>query len=1322
MRRVALLLLVAASLSAQDAYLVKDINNTTNESPASSSPGFFFRHGSLIYFSALTQNGQELWTTDGTEAGTKLVADIDPGSRSSAPSYFAVVNGNLLFNARDVRGEELWITDGTQAGTRLLADMFSGAASSSPGDRIVFEGKMIFSADNDVNGRELWITDGTSVGTRFFKDLTPGPNDSSPRGFVLFNGTIYFGAANALWKSDGTEAGTVIVKSGVSPRDLVVSGSRIFFSGSDSQNGSEPWVSDGTEAGTRRIKDIRPGTEGSFSSAFATYTPFRGGVLFNPVDGVHGQELWISDGTEAGTYMLLDIAPGLSSSAYLHTIAVIGDRAVFSAQPDQGFASLWQTDGTSSGTTQIRNFGASSLRELVAMGNRVYFSKRGEGSAEIWVTDGTSAGTSRVTDEHQRVSVEDFTLIDGTLYFAGANSLNGYEPWKSDGTTAGTKMIANLAKDSAPSSEPKLFRVAGDYVYFAAWDGSVTPSLTPGEDTFWRTDGTSEGTIEIREEIPDQYPAAVAVDRLMFFRANTWPYPLWITDGTLEGTEQAIEFTQRFPEVPSIIGRLGDKLFVASDGDLWSTTLAPGAPAVRLESEIPFSFTELAGRALYFSGAVLWITDGTPEGTHVVRNSTESAGSTLVIMGGHAYFTAGTSERKLWRTDGTAEGTVAVTTVPNSFLGEVVAGKLLFFRQGESGPLWVTDGTAEGTRQLPASPSGSLAVIGNSVVFLGRDDAHGIEPWISDGTVEGTRMLRDINPGNIGSSGASMTGAASVAYFRAYTQLEGNELWMTDGTPEGTKLVEDIEPGFGNSFPEALVRAGERVIFRARTLATGHELWAIDLPAGSRASIKDVRVAETNSGTPIARFTVTLSSASTQTITIEYATSDGTASASTDYVSASGRLTFAPGETAKGFDVQVRGDNAMEGNETFLVTLKNATNAKIESSVGAGIIEDDDRAADVALEFDHSTVGDVIIDLTNLGPSVATNLFASMTAVPLNYVPSSCLDCRLVQLAPNQRRRALSYREPFHQQYLTATATALERDPNPSNNVLSWTTNGILMMDSMHLTVGSSAKIWLRLAQPITLYNVESTDSSVVAVPASVNGPQNFVVQGLKAGRATVRVFTPQQQIGTIIVDVLAPGAKMRFPDGMEFFPNDSDVPFGRRGGIKMFGIGMAPFTGLRPTGTVTVMGNGVELGRMQLAGDGKEAFVPFDLPVFGTYTVFAHYAGDDNFLPVTSPTWQIESERANVELSATATRYGDDVVVRARVKGSPLAQPTGNITYGTTNTPLVAMGPDSSEAEFTVTNFTGATIVLRYPGDTHYLASQVTVRVSDGRRRGSRH
>ena len=108
---------------------------------------------------------------------------------------------------------------------------------------------------------------------------------------------------------------------------------------------------------------------------------------------------------------------------------------------------------------------------------------------------------------------------------------------------------------------------------------------------------------------------------------------------------------------------------------------------------------------------------------------------------------------------------------------------------------------------------------------------------------------------------------------------------------------------------------------------------------------------EGNSGNTRFSFTVTLSAASTQPVTVEYSTQDGTAKADSDYTAATGRLTFSPGQTKKTIAVAVRGDKRYENTETFLVNLANAAGALLDpaNAVGAGTIRNDDKAPKLSI-------------------------------------------------------------------------------------------------------------------------------------------------------------------------------------------------------------------------------------------------------------------------------------------------------------------------------------------------------------------------------------
>ncbi len=118
-------------------------------------------------------------------------------------------------------------------------------------------------------------------------------------------------------------AGTTLVKD-IDPASAEVQrfqlkgvGNTLFLSASDGVHGNELWKSDGTEAGTVLVKDINPGAADSYPGDFAEVD---GQLYFGASDGIHGEELWKSDGTEAGTLLVADIIPGANTS----TPSVVG--------------------------------------------------------------------------------------------------------------------------------------------------------------------------------------------------------------------------------------------------------------------------------------------------------------------------------------------------------------------------------------------------------------------------------------------------------------------------------------------------------------------------------------------------------------------------------------------------------------------------------------------------------------------------------------------------------------------------------------------------------------------------------------------------------------------------------------------------------------------------------------------------------------------------------------------------------------------------------------------------------------------------------------
>jgi len=166
---------IAATAPAQTAKLLKDVNQLPIRTPSNPNPvpaqtwtgiQTFSQMGKVVLLSAYTQTtGYELFATDGTTAGTKILKDINPSAASSWPSHIRVTNDGkrAFFSANDGKsGYELWTTDGTSTGTKLVKDLYVGTRSSNPYEIVAFgTSSVIFRAYTRTTGSEVFISDGT---------------------------------------------------------------------------------------------------------------------------------------------------------------------------------------------------------------------------------------------------------------------------------------------------------------------------------------------------------------------------------------------------------------------------------------------------------------------------------------------------------------------------------------------------------------------------------------------------------------------------------------------------------------------------------------------------------------------------------------------------------------------------------------------------------------------------------------------------------------------------------------------------------------------------------------------------------------------------------------------------------------------------------------------------------------------------------------------------------------------------------------------------------------------------------------------------------
>ena len=446
------------------------------------------------------------------------------------------------------------------------------------------------------------------------------------------------------------------------------------------------------------VKDINP----SGASAPTELVTMGGVTFFAADDGSAGIELWKSDGTSSGTTRVKDICPGAcSSTPHRLTVATVseGERVFFAAQNGTDGWELWKSDGTAGGTAMVKDIfpGASSpaLTQLTAVGDVLFF-KASDGvyGAELWKSDGTGAGTEMVKDIATGIaSSTPNSLADlgGTLFFSALGS-QGRELWKSDGTEAGTVLVKDINPGGA-SSGPGGLCAVGNTLFFVAYTGYGTE--------LWKSDGTPGGTSQVRNINPG--------------------------------------FASSYPSHLTAVG--SDLYFVADDGT---------------------------------TGAELWKSDGTYAGTVQVKDiapgAVSSAASGLTAVGSLLFFAAEDGlGRELWRSDGTGTGTYLVEDINTG---------------------------------SPDSSPGELQNAGGMLYFVADDGIAGQELWVSDGTASGTNRVDDLLAGPAGSSPTEPTPTPSALLFAADDAQQGRELWaLQSGAPvlQLTKLFNDSEVEVGTS-------------------------------------------------------------------------------------------------------------------------------------------------------------------------------------------------------------------------------------------------------------------------------------------------------------------------------------------------------------------------------------------------------------------------------------------------------------------------------------------------------------------------------------------
>ena len=440
--------------SSTNAFVLKDINQSTNNAiPYGSFRSTVLNH--KLYFTAQESvaGRTELWTSDGTSLNTVKVKDRLPNFSREFPQFTGktetmidTLNNNIVFSGIDsLKGEELWLSNGTNTGTRIVKDINDGLGSSSPNNPLRLKNKLFFNANDGIHGREMWVSDGSNGGTYMLKDFFTINNGSllptynSVQSKTIYKEKLYFIARDDvvdsnIWETDGTVINTkkITVRGSYSQIGKPVSGliahqNKMYFVGTSATSSSSLWSSNGEIGGEQLIKDlyIHPSLNDKSIISFKNW-------IFVFADNNLGNQsgLWKSNGTTIGTTLLLNI------NRIDNQNFTIGDDNLFFTSQNI----LWKTDGTVNGTSIIKTFGnaldGSNVKELNYINGHLYFQVVHQTTGvELWQSNGTPEGTTFIVNmtanHYQDIFDETNKIIaDGNrFFFTGNDTLHGRELW-----------------------------------------------------------------------------------------------------------------------------------------------------------------------------------------------------------------------------------------------------------------------------------------------------------------------------------------------------------------------------------------------------------------------------------------------------------------------------------------------------------------------------------------------------------------------------------------------------------------------------------------------------------------------------------------------------------------------------------------------------------------------------------------------------------------------------------------------------------------------------------------------------------------------------
>ncbi len=801
--------------------------------------------------------GRELWVSDGTNQGTKLLKDCstDP---TAIFSDFASSGKLTSFNIYSKTDVQLWCTNGTTAGTKKLTE----SSYRYAGPTAFFKGWLFYLKVLNDDTFQIRRIDTTTFTMDSLVGNYAAPYDTRKSSFAVSDSFFYFnydanlyridkslGAPKLFWQKDPSLVRD-IYSINIYKNVLVwclnnSSGSETQIYSSTEKSGNVKLLT--TVSDRCNILDL----SGIGSVIFFTIGAYNSSIYFYKI--------------ETGTMSTSLVTSSVPFYMQHSDIEVFNNKLYFVARNANTFYSeIWSTNGTSAGTAMLKVIATDTMAIVsnlhAANGSLFFTAFTRKNGRELWSSKGTSASTAILKEI---VAGTGSGIISNNTWFDSYNPssivfnnriiINAYsdtcgvEPWTSDGTASGTYMLKDVNDDYRfGDQEVSNLMVAGNYLFLGAADSTNGAEL-------WRTDGTRGGTYLAHNisiaYLPTGFEEFIEYKNKLFvtassliegnelYTSNGTPgaaNSFYITPSSIFNSSSPHDYAVKEPYL-YYIGydtlTNADNVFRTDGTRAGTTTLNKGLS----NSYTQVSGLRKVGKHLFFSAQVPgkgrepMVSKGSLGDAVILKDlySGTASSNPMYFCGNDsiAYFAATdqAGNFSVYKTNGTESGTSKLFDFSKKSL-QNAKPDTMFYHQGliylrhwyngsefaKTSMVVAWDLAGDSLRILqPISGDtynepNRLQIMGNKIIFKANSSKSGIEPWITDGTRAGTFLLSDIYTGTQTSFASNFNIYNGRAFFAATNASAGRELWMSDGTPAGTRLLWDIQAGTGSSNPGSI--------------------------------------------------------------------------------------------------------------------------------------------------------------------------------------------------------------------------------------------------------------------------------------------------------------------------------------------------------------------------------------------------------------------------------------------------------------------------------------------------------------------------------------